>query len=337
MTTNNQRRLSTLLALLGAASAGATCTDSMSLASFVRTDKHFRLTVNGLVDSSQKSASYGGGLDLLQAVPVTVPVDFSTYRDSLLLPVRFAANCGSDSVSQVRLWRAVDSSGKDKYQADVRVSSGSEVQRSFKPMALGAQGFAITGGVLSFTSYWPIASASGKETLYYFGVLKGGSGVVGALAQSRSVAYKGGEVKNMSSFPMVSVLPGPQGLASEQASQVGEFQNSWKAKLADGTYDSVAINFRSLDLKYDFASASIAVRTGAAGASVLRTRADGWLLTSDVAAPGAVRTLDGRLLRRFPAGTSMLWDGRNAQGQQVTRGVYLMGFEGQAFQSLIVP
>ena len=333
MTRNNQRRLLALLALLGAASAGATCTDSMSLASFVRTDKHFRLTANGVVDSSRKSASYGSGLDLQQAVPVTAPVEFSDYKDSLLLPVRFAANCGSDSVSQVRIWRGVDSAGKDKYQADVRVSSGSEVLRTFKPMAIGG----VIVGSLTFSSYWPIESADGKRTLYYFGVLKGGSGVIGALTQSRAVAYKGGHVVSMQSYPMVSTLPGADELASTQSTQVAALLNDWKAKLSDGTYDSATIDFRSLDLKYDFASTGVAVRAGVTGASVLRTQADGWLLASRIAAPGAVRTLDGRLLRRFPAGTSFLWDGRNSQGQQVTRGVYLMGFEGQAFQRLVVP
>jgi hypothetical protein len=325
-----------MLAALGAASAGATCTDSLSLASFVRTDKHYRLTSSGLVDSTVKSTTYNGTGDLIQAVPVPVPVDFNSYRDSLLLPIRFAANCGSDSVSQVKLWRSVDSAGKDKLQADVRVTAGAEVVKSMKAMAAGGLTFGITGGTLSFSSYWPIADATGKDTLYYFGVLKGGAGVIGALAQARSVAYKNGDVKNMSSFPISSVLPGPAGLAAEQSIEVSQLQGNWKALLDAGTYDSVAIDFRSLDLKYDFASVGIAAHSGAAGAGV-RTVANGWMMSSDVAGAGVVRSLDGRVLRQFPSGKSFQWDGRNAQGQPVAHGIYLVGFEGLDVRRVVVP
>lgn len=327
-----------------AASAGA-CADTLYLQSFTRYQKTCYIMKNGAVDSTKDSVSVvstAGHLDPSLILPISRPVRFDA--DTVLVPLAFAANCGSDSISNVRFWRGIDAPGTGNYGVETRVTSGSEILQQEVVRQLGSIDYGNPdGSLVHFLSYYPI-SPKGKASTYDIGVLDTNVGAQGGLVGTQAILYKGNAAVNMQYYPMLGTLPA-SGITYAMSYQKAAFLK-YADSVTHGNYDSLRLTsvayatlYKKNVLTYKTSNPTeISTRALAASPSFsLQRMADGWRLSTATAAVGFVRDSQGRLLRTFPAATSFDWDGHAQNGRPAARGIYLVGFEGQGARILALP
>jgi hypothetical protein len=336
-------RFATVLAVLGGAvlaQAGA-CRDTVYLQGLTRTAKTFRYTSSSADSNATTEAmltSSGSALDSI--LPVPVPTAFSSYVDSLSLPLAFAANCPGDSVSSVLLWRAVDSAGSGG-----RIRLGAQRTEALQARAFfDTTYFLVPGGdTIKLSQYWPVGHAGHADSLYQIGTLFGDDSLRGGFLETRALLYKGNSI-NMLRYPMAATLPGA-GLTAMQKEQIGAYQ-AYADSVKSGRYDSLVIAswgyasvYGSAARSYSSGSSTAIASRTAASSAALKVSYDGtaWTASAAKASVGFVRGLDGRQVRAFPAASSFTWDGSSASGQRLSRGVYVLGFEGQGAKAVVLP
>lgn len=330
---------------LATAAAAGTCTDTLYLQSFTRYQKTCHIKKNGIVDSTKDSVSVvstAGRLDPSLILPISRPVGFDA--DTVLAPLAFAANCGSDSISNVRFWRGIDAPGAGNYGVETRVTSGGEITLQEVVRQLGSTNYSNPdGSIVQFLSYYPISPKRGASA-YDIGVLDTSVGALGGIVGSQAVLYKGNFAVNMQYYSMLGTLP-TSGITYAMSYQKAAFLK-YADSVTHGSYDSLRLTsvayatlYKKTALTYEASNPTgISARASAASPSfaLLRT-VEGWRLTTATAATGFVRDSQGRLLRTFPAATSFDWDGHAQNGRPAARGIYLVGFEGQGARILALP
>ena len=323
--------------LATAATAGA-CGDSLYLQSLTRIDKtyHKKGTV---IDSATVQRSIP--LDsLVLAAPAPVP-SILEQSDTLYTPLAFAPDCGTDSVSQVRLFRVVDSFSKDGMGNIKRQVVGTELPQALRAATYSDAGRVLpTGETVLFQRAWWVGAKNSKNPTWELVVPQGGSAAIAATSFANAWIYSGNSVQT-STFPS-GVDYVDKGVQASMQRYRGYYVDTLLAKTSS---DSALVVLRAYEGIYSFAQQSYA-QGGSTGIAQhvevrstvsLQRLANGWRLTTATAATGFVRDSQGRLLRTFPAATSFDWDGHAQNGRPAARGIYLVGFEGQGARILALP
>jgi hypothetical protein len=320
-----------------AASAGA-CGDTLYLQSLTRTDKTYHKK-GAAIDSATVQRSIP--LDsLVLAAPAPVP-SMLGQSDTLYTLLAFAPDCGTDSVSQVRLFRVVDSFSKDGMGNVKRQVVGTESSQAMRASSYADPGRILpTGETVLFQQAWWVGAKGAKNPTWEPVVPPGGASAIVATSFANAWIYSANSVQT-SMFPhAVDYLD-----KGSQASMQRYRSYYIDTLLTKTSSDSALVVLRAYQGLYSFtrqsyeqgSSGIIAQRVDARSAISLQRLADGWRLTTATAAAGFVRDPQGRLLRSFPATTSFDWDGRTQNGRTAGHGIYLLGFEGQGTRVLALP
>lgn len=323
--------------LATAATAGA-CGDSLYLQSLTRIDKTYHMK-GATIDSATVQRSIP--LDsLVLAAPAPIP-SMVGQADTLYTLLAFAPNCGTDSVSQVRTFRVVDSFSKDGMGNVKRQIVGSEVPQTLRAAVYSDPGRILPSGeTVLFQQAWWIGAKGASSPTWELVVPQGGSAAIAATSFANAWIYSGNSVQT-STFPS-GVDYVDKGVQASMHRYGGYYVDTLLAKTS---HDSALIVLRAYEGTYSFTQQSY-VQGGSTGivhhaearsAVSLQRLADGWRLSTTTAAVGFVRDSQGRLLRTFPAATSFDWDGHAQNGHQAARGIYLVGFEGQGARILALP
>ncbi len=320
----------------------AACTDTLYLQSFQKIQKTYHVQKSGAIDSTVETVpvrASEGLLDLSLFAPVDVPTTYTTLTDSAALPVAFAAGCGDDGTSNVRMWHVVNAPSTNALGVATRSVTRSESVRSLNVTRQSTTYYLSgLGDTLKFQSFYKITPVGSSVLEDYIGVLNADDSAVGAQVGARAVLYKSGS-GSIRSFTTSACLPST-GLTYNMRSEADSLL-ALKSQVTGGDYDSLQVTvtgyatvYRTSALSYMASTTGISRATSREPLRVIRTAA-GWKLSSPVAAAGFIRDASGRLLRSFPAGTSFTWDG-TVSGAAV-HGVYLIGFEGRGARVLAVP
>lgn len=319
---------------LSAAPSFATCTDTLFLQSLTRTEKTYRIK-GATIDSS--TATKKVPLDsLFLAVPSAVPA-FKLW-DSVTTLLRFVPDCGSDSVSPALRLRVVDTFATDLMGAVTRKFRTAQEVTNLKAVSVDAHKVLLSStDTLDIQKSWKLTVPGQTKAAHEVVVLAGEGVARGAATGAVARTFTKNSV-NASSFPWSSDLPG-KGVANS----FDYYLTAFTATNASGP-DSVVISLLALEGVYgtthqDYLATSTGIATARQASSRLGVSSvsEGWKVSGDKAAAGFVRRLDGRLVKTFPAGTSFVWNGRDANGMKAGRGLYLVGLEGQGAATLAVP
>jgi hypothetical protein len=324
--------------ILGAAAAPslATCADTLYLQRMLRTETLYRIQGTS-VDSSTTSRIIP--LDsLVLAAPPTIPAGL-TSTDTARTLLSFVPDCGSDSVTTAMTFRAVDTFVTDLKNNVTRTPAGSLQSLPFRTVTTSDAGRILpSGDTIYFQAAWTLTPSGDTAVRFETVVPSGDDTIRGATTGGTAWLYKSGKV-SISSYPMQDAFPG-KGVASN----LSTFRSGFLSQASGSSYDSAVVRLVSLQNVYDTGAHSYAAQgaTGIASRQVqskvgIAAVAGGWKVTSTLAGEGFVYRFDGRLLRRFPVGSSFVWDGRDACGQSVGHGVVLVGFQGQGASVLALP
>ncbi|MEN9353295.1 MAG: hypothetical protein RL318_620 [Fibrobacterota bacterium] len=335
--------------VLGASAvpAFATCADTLFLQSLTRTEKTYR-KIGNQIDSS--SVVKRIAMDsLAQAAPPTVPAGEKSTDTSRIL-LSFSPDCGADSISTAQTFRVVDTFSTDLKGNVKRSLAGRVEEMRFKAVTTDNPGVQFANGdVIMFKKSWSLSlPGNTKEATYDVVIIENEtairSAVAGGIARSYTTqATAGGTSTSMKSgfYGMSGQYPG-KGIGAAYATFLNYFNGAFANQVAGS--DSIIVRLVSLDAEYDVVHQNYAPNgvTGIVAAPQaakvgVANLGDGWKVSTSTPAAGFVRSLDGRMVRRFPAGASFVWNGREAAGQKAGRGVYLVGFEGQGASTLVVP
>ena len=323
--------------LATAATAGA-CGDSLYLQSLTRIDKTYHMK-GTTIDSATVQRSIP--LDsLVLAAPAPVP-SMIGQSDTFYTLLAFAPNCGTDSVSQVRLFRVVDSFSKDGMGNVKRQIVGSELSQSLRAAVYSDAGRILpTGETVLFQQAWWIGPKGASSPTWEPVVPQGGSAAIAATSFAKAWLYSGNSVQTSMFSPGVDYTDKGVQISTQR------YRNYLVDTLiAKTSHDSAAVVIRAYESVYAFTqqsyvqggSTGIAQHAEARSTVSLQRLANGWRLSTTTTAVGFVRDSQGRLLRTFPAATSFDWDGHTQNGRPAARGIYLVGFEGQGARILALP
>lgn len=291
--------------VVGVASA---CTDTLYLSGLRQFDLSFKNTRSSKWDSVVIPIIQAGTAKSLSMAPVD---DTSTVS----LPVQFRSNCGADSVGEVSYLRLSNIPyvvhGDDFWKDSSAIVKTSEKVRSLP------DGIIYNGTTLK--SYWEI----GRNAI---GKLQGGvpSSYHVQLAVFRHMP---GGAYSFSSYPAFS-RPSRSLAFSALDVLVDGFASSLDS-VGKG-YDSVRVSARITEEVFSYSPTSWAISTGVHGRATHPQGFAGYRTSQGytfvLPRPVALSIIapDGRTVRNLPASTSPSWDGRDASGRLVPRGVYMV-------------
>lgn len=326
-----------ILATAGAASA--TCADTLYLQSLVRTEHTIR--VRGAVTDTVKVVKSIPMDSLIQAAPPRIPAGQASLDTARIL-LSFTPDCGTDSVSTAKTHLAVDSFKLDLRGNAVRIPAGRIEEIRYKAVKAGWTGRILSSGdTVWFQQSWVLSQPGSGSSSFSAVVYKGGQDILGAVTGAVSRKYTKSST-SIGYFTMGEELPG-KGVDAV-------FSYYGKTYLTDAAADNAAadsavVQLVSLVGVYDTKAVTYAPQGIAVGIAPVRgvsragvsAVAQGWKVTGSGVATGFVRSLDGRLVKSFPAGSSFVWDGRGAEGAKVRSGLYVVGFENAEAATLAVP
>lgn len=335
------KNIALIAAALGSLAATATagaCGDSLYLQSLTRIDKTYHKK-GATIDSATVLRSIP--LDsLVLAAPAPVPAMLG-QSDTFYTLLAFAPDCEKDSVSQVRIFRVVDSFSKDGMGNIKRQVIGTEMLQALRAATYADQGRILpTGESVLFQKAWWIGAKNATNPTWEPVVPQGGSTAIAATSFANAWIYSGNSVQPYW-FPA-----GVDYTDKNVQISMQRYRNYYiDTALGKSSSDSALIVLRAYEGIYSFipqsysqgSSTGIAQRAEARSAISLQRLAAGWRLTTATAATGFVRDSQGRLLRTFPAATSFDWDGNAQNARPAARGIYLVGFEGQGAKVLALP
>lgn len=331
-----------ILATAGAASAA--CTDVVYLQSLVRTERSWTLKAGALADSTVSTRAIPMD-SLILAAPPKVPAGL-TDADTAIVPLSFALDCGAETAA-TRVHLSVDTSKTDIRQNVTRVNTARIETSALKAVTGNSSAnnkmsvIVGSGDTVTYQADWSLTAPGAARAAYVLIVPEGGQDIEGAQVGAISRAYKGRSVA--SSFYKLAGTYGFEAADSLAAYYAKVYRVDQAAENAQA--DSVRLSVVTLKGIYDTKPVSYASQGAAVGIAAARGGAralvaavpQGWRVTGAGVATGFVRSLDGRLVRSFPAGTSFVWDGRGAEGAKVRSGAYVLGFENGEAATLVLP
>lgn len=303
------RRAVFALAIIGTAvGVASACTDTLYLSGLRQFDLSFKNIRSSKWDSVAVPIIQAGTAKSLSLAPVD---DTST----MAFPVQFQSNCGTDSVGEVA-YLHLSNIPYSVHGDDFWKDSSAVVRTSEKVRSL-PDGIIYNGTTLK--SYWEI----GKNSI---GKLQGGvpSSYHVQLAIFRHMS---GGAYSFSSYPAFS-RPS-RSLAFSAVDGLFDGFASSLDSVGKG-YDSVRVSARVTEEIFSYSPTSWAISTGVQGRAArpqgfvgYRT-SQGYTFVLPRPVSLSILSPDGRMVRNLPASTSPSWDGRDASGRLVPRGVYMV-------------
>lgn len=303
------RRAVIASAIIGTAvGVASACTDTLYLSGLRQFDLSFKNARSSKWDSVVVPIIQAGTAKALSMAPVD---DTSTVS----LPVQFQSNCGADSVGDVTYIRLSNVPytvrGDDFWKDSSAMVKTSEKVRAYP------DGILYNG--TSLKSYWEIGrNAIGKLQ---------GDAPVSYHVQLAVFRHMPGGGYSFSSYPAFS-RPSRSLAFSALDGLVDGFVPSLDS-VGKG-YDSVRVSARITEEVFSYSPTSWAIATGVHSRAMrpqgfvgYRT-SQGYTFVLPRPVPLSILSPDGRTVRNLPASTSPSWDGRDASGRLVPRGVYMV-------------
>ncbi|MCB9497094.1 MAG: hypothetical protein H6686_09450 [Fibrobacteria bacterium] len=301
-----------LVSSLTAVVAGATCTDTLYVSGLKQFTLSFRDVRTDHWDSSEVSASSLGDARSLSMAPI---LDTSEIQ----LPIQFQSNCGGDSLDAVKFLRARDIGATVRGQ-EVWTPSADTLTRSAKAVSYGAvkfSGISVKGFWEVDGTRWQIgmpAAPTPSTYMIQFATFRFSNG-------NGSYSYSGYR-------PYASAL---REMAFDDVSGYLDQLSGALDSVGHGL-DSVRVSARITEAKYSYEPTQWSLAsTSNVHKAALRSPAFGAYRTTSgyrfvLPRPVALSILspDGRVVRELPAATLVNWDGRDAKGVMVPRGVYFV-------------
>lgn len=301
----------TLLATVALAPlARATCTDSLYLSGLRQFSLSFRNTATNIWDSTVVPLTQIGDARSMSKAPM---VDTST----LMFPIQFLSNCGSDSTDEATflrlrdvgytergddLWKAVN----DTYKKRVRVESYG----------------AVTLGGTSLKGFWEV---NGQD--HQIGKI-GTASPAAYHVQFQAFRFRGGN----GSYQYIAYPGYTVPLRSMAFENISQYIDALKPALdsVGKGLDSVRVSARITESVFSYAltnwslTTSVHSRASRKPAFVSYRTTHGYVFVLPQPTPLSILSAEGKIVRHLPAASAPSWDGRDAQGHKVPRGVYMV-------------
>lgn len=301
-----------LTALVGSASAEVICSDSL----YISRLRQFTLNFRDVNPNSWDSVE----------VPITQITDARSLSmapiadtSELVFPVQFFSNCTPDSNTEVSFLRLRDIGstvrGTDTWKSVNDVYKAKDSALSYGKVSLGSA---------SFNGFWEVGKL---PKIYQTGQLPSQSPASYHL-QFQSFRYKGGTGSYTYSAWQPQTLP----MRTMAFSNVADYIDGLHAALDSVGHglDSVRVSARITEVSFDYVPTNWSATTGVysrasrkpAFASYRTSHGYVFVLPHPTAL--TVLSAEGRVVRTLAASTAPMWDGMDAAGHRVNRGVYLV-------------
>lgn len=290
--------------------ARAACTDTLYLSGLRQFTQSFRNVNPGTWDSVVVPLTQIGDARSLSKAPM---VDTST----LVFPIQFQSNCGSDSTDEATFLRLRDigytSRGDDAWK-----TVNDTYKKSVRVEAYGP----VTLGTVSLRAFWEVDGQKHQ-------IAKSGSAKPAAYhVQFQAFRFKGGN----GSYQYIAYPGYTVPLRAMAFDNVSEYVTALKPALdsVGKGLDSVRVSARITETAFDFEptnwslTTSVHSRASRKPAFVSYRTTHGYVFVLPQPTPLTVLSAEGKIVRQLPAASAPMWDGRDAQGHKVPRGVYMV-------------
>lgn len=310
-----------------AGAASAACTDTLYLSGLRQFDLAFKNVRSDKWDSTVVPVTQLSQAKALHVLPVD--------KDSLSqidLPVQLQSNCGTDSVGPVQYLVMKDSS---YVQRGSRIWRDTSFLRSTSAKVRSYVDGATSNGV-TYSGFWQVADG----VTYSIGKVSTASPVLYRV-QYNLIAWSKNGISYYKTFTQVPV-PDRASAFDDVKSMIDD--NAATSLAAVGvTVDSVKFSARVFEASYSYDPTSWAMVTGVRGRAT-HARAftayrvsEGYAFVLPQATALSIIAPTGAVVRVLPASSSPSWDGRDAHGRKVPRGVYLVRAMGLGVLSIAAP
>ncbi len=303
-----RRILATILAA-GSFAAGADCTDTLFLAALKQHTLSFKNVRSNQWDSTEVPVTRLSEARSLSKAPF---LDTS----ELVFPVEFRSNCGSDSVDAVEFLRLRDY-GVTERGDDVWKTSAEIVTSNIRVEGWGA----VTLSGTSLKGFWEL------DSRIQIGKLPGEAPKAFHVQFQVARYLKDGRIARLGFRPYTTATRAFafDGVAKELDGLASALDS------VGGGIDSVRISARITETGFSYVPTGYALQ----GANAARRATRGPAFASHRTTHGIVFVLpkataltilspEGRVVRTLPASSAPQWDGNDALGHRVPRGVYLV-------------
>lgn len=291
--------------------ARAACTDTLYISSLRQFSQTFRDVKSNLWDSTVVPLTQIGDARSLSKAPI---VDTST----LVFPIQFQSNCGMDSTDEATFLRLRDvgftqrgddawKSVNDTYKKTVRVEAWGPV--TLGPVAL--RGFwEVDGNKHQIGKVTTTTPPSAYHVQFQAFRYRGGTG------SYQYIAYPGYTV------PLRT-------MAFENIAEYVDALNPALDSVGKGL-DSVRVSARITETTFSFdpsnwsLTTSVHSRASRKPAFVSYRTTHGYVFVLPQPTPLTILSAEGKVVRNLPAASAPMWDGRDAKGHKVPRGVYMV-------------
>ncbi len=302
----------TLLSSLALAPlARAACTDTLYLSGLRQFSLSFRNTTTNLWDSTVVPLTQIGDARSLSKAPI---LDTST----IVFPVQLQSNCGTDSTDEATFLRLRDvgftQRGSDNWKA-----VNDTYKKSVRVEAYGK----VTLGSTSLSAFWEVAGqthqvaqvgAKDQPSAYH--------------VQFQAFRFKGGN----GSYQYIAYPGYTVPLRNMAFENVSNYIAALKPALdsVGKGLDSVRVSARITETSFDYEptnwslTTSVHSRASRKPAFVSYRTTHGYVFVLPQPTPLTILSAEGKVVRQLPAASAPMWDGRDAQGHKVPRGVYMV-------------
>lgn len=304
-----RRTLATILVAGSIVSAGAACTDTLSIAGLRQFTLSFRSVRIDRWDSTEVSVSRLADARSLSKAPF---LDTS----ELSFPVEFRSNCGTDSTDNVTFLRLRDY-GVTERGDDVWKTTSDLVSSKLRVEGWGA----VTLSGTSLKGFWEI------DSRIQIGKLAGEAPKAFHVQYQVSRYLKDGRISRVGFRPYTTATRAFafDGVAKELDALKPALDS------VGGAMDSVRVSaritetsFSYLPTNYSLTELSAARRAFRPAAFTCHRTTHGLVFVLPQATALTVLSPEGRVVRTLAASSAPMWDGTDAAGHRVPRGVYLV-------------
>lgn len=290
--------------------ARAACTDTLYLSGLRQFSLTFRNVNPGTWDSIVVPLTQIGDARSLSKAPM---LDTAT----LVFPVQFQSNCGTDSTDEATFLRLRDI-GFTQRGDDAWKSVNDTYKKTVRVEAWGP----VTLGPVALRAFWEVDG--NKHQIGKLGVAKPSAYHV----QFQAFRFLSGN----GSYRYIAYPGYTVPLRTMAFENVSEYITALKPALdsVGKGLDSVRVSARITETSFDYEptnwslTTSVHSRASRKPAFVSYRTTHGYVFVLPQPTPLTILSAEGKVVRQLPAASAPSWDGRDAQGHKVPRGVYMV-------------
>lgn len=320
------RILSAIAIAASAVGAATLCTDTLYLSGMRQLDMSFKdlsfkTTNKDKFDTTDIDIRQAGRAKSLSMAPEE---DTSIFT----VPVQFRSNCGNDSTSEVSFLEYSNYGYKQRgstYWKDTSRTYTSAAKVLSYPDG-------VTYDAQKMAGFWTVDNVQ-------IGMLQGGVPSVYHI-QCVGFRYVTGGGYSFSRFS--TLYRAERGMALKEVNHMLDLFSGAMDSIGKG-FDSVRVRLRLTESKYSYDPTTWAYSTGVRPRAVRHQAftghrtANGYVFVLPRPVELTIHSPEGRIVRTLPASTTSTWDGRDAAGHKVSRGVYLVRGLGLGVLSIAAP